>query len=1053
VSKKVIHPSRSFLCAAAVARTLGLFLVLTSLAGAQGNEPKRILILMQEDISWPAFRLINENARTALRPGLPEGSLVFSEHLDRVYFSDPQFQAQQMAGIQRKYANSKIDLIIAVGDVPTDLFPGVPLLYVRTDPARRRPSRPVPSQNVVNLWIALDARKTLEAARQLHPQARQVVVIGSTSVTGKNLLAQVRDQISADTGGLSTIYLADSTFEQICQKVSTLGPESIVLFVSLSRDGSGRPFISAEVVPKISAISGAPVYGVLDTHIGSGAVGGYVVRFAEMGKRAGELGLQMLAGEHPQDETVPSQYLFDSRQLSRWKIPESALPTGSLVLFRQPGIWESYKYYILGAILLCLAEALLIFGLLWQRRKRRKFEQSLVQRVAFEKMLSELSAIFGTLPEGKVGSTIEKSLGGIAGFLKLDRITLYRYSPESRDLRVNVSWHGEGVESPQAVFGPNDLPWWCDLLERRETILLSDLNALPNEAFQEREHLRRMGALSVAIIPLTAGDESHDAISFVSTKRRIPWTGELVERLKLLAAIFSNALARERALDARFRHAAIVESSDDAIVSKNLAGNIVSWNASAQKLFGYSESEAIGKPITLLIPGELREEEDEFLRRLRAGERVQHCETVRITKEGKRVAVSLTISPVRDSVGKITGFSKIVRDITDRKRAEQLLRESEERFRLVADKAPVLIWMSGTDKLCNFFNQGWLNFTGRSSAEEMGNGWVSGVHPDDVQRCVETYSSSFEARRDFEMEYRLRRFDGEYRWIVDYGVPRFESDGSFCGYIGSCVDITERKSSAESLQALSGRLINAHEEERARIARDLHDDFNQRLALQCIDLEQLRKNLPDGNVEEQARLAKMLKQTKAMATDIRSLSHELHSSRLEFIGLVPALSGLCQEISEKYKIAVHFIPSEIPFRIPKDVALCLFRVTQEALSNVVKHSQTENASVELIAVKNRISLRIKDEGRGFDSLRASFGAGLGLVGMTERLRHVGGRLLVQSELNSGTAILAEVPVELPVDVLVGLPVEPTGGVPADDQPPVISADNAQSKAAAAGRGS
>jgi PAS domain S-box-containing protein len=463
------------------------------------------------------------------------------------------------------------------------------------------------------------------------------------------------------------------------------------------------------------------------------------------------------------------------------------------------------------------------------------------------------------------------------------------------------------------------------------------------------------------------------------------------------------------AMEARLRLAVLVESSDDAIISKSLDGTIMSWNAAAERLFGYSEAEAIGKSIAMLIPNEIRDEEDALMQRLSAGGRVEHYETVRIAKGGKKIAVSLTISPLKDAAGKVLGFSKIARDITDRKRAEQVLRESEERFRLVANSAPVLIWMSGTDKLCNFFNQGWLSFTGRSIEDELGEGWASGVHPDDLEHCLGVYSAAFDARADFEMEYRLRRFDGEYRWIVDYGVPRFESDGTFCGYIGSCVDITERKLSAESLHALSGRLIRAQDEERARIARELHDDFSQSLALQCIDLEQLRKELPELEIDTQERLAKMLKRAKAMSADIRSLSHELHSSRLDFIGLVPAIRGLCKEIGEKYQIAVRFTERGVPLGIPKDVSLCLFRVTQEALRNVVKHSQAKLAQVELEANANRVSLRIRDEGKGFDPEGTGPSTGIGLVGMTERLRLVRGRLSIRSEPMRGTEILAEVP--------------------------------------------
>jgi PAS domain S-box-containing protein len=345
---------------------------------------------------------------------------------------------------------------------------------------------------------------------------------------------------------------------------------------------------------------------------------------------------------------------------------------------------------------------------------------------------------------------------------------------------------------------------------------------------------------------------------------------------------------------------------------------------------------------------------------------------------------------------------------------QQVLRESEKRFKLVADTAPVLIWMAGTDKLCNFFNQGWIKFTGRSFEEELGEGWLASVHPEDARRCRHTYSASFDSRVDFEMEYRMRRYDGEYRWMVDYGVPRFETDGTFCGYIGSCVDITERKTAAESVQNLAGSLIRVQEEERARIARELHDDFSQRLALLGIGLGQLWKSLPAADVKERAKIAEMLKETKDLSSDLHSLSHQLHSSRLEHVGLVSALSGLCKELSEKSKVSIHFTDCKLGRAVPKDVALCLFRVAQEGLGNVIKHSHASSGQVELGENANGLSLRIRDDGIGLPNYPKAPSTGLGLIGMQERVRLVGGRLLVRSAPMHGTEILAEVPLEAAV---------------------------------------
>jgi signal transduction histidine kinase len=238
---------------------------------------------------------------------------------------------------------------------------------------------------------------------------------------------------------------------------------------------------------------------------------------------------------------------------------------------------------------------------------------------------------------------------------------------------------------------------------------------------------------------------------------------------------------------------------------------------------------------------------------------------------------------------------------------------------------------------------------------------------------------------------------------------RKRSDSTFPGFISSCVDVTERQITEESPHMLTGRLIRAQEEERARIALELHDDFSQRLALLAVSLGQLWKDISESEVKQRKMVVDILEATKEISSDLHSLSHQLHSSKLEHVGLVAALRGLCKEISAKDDLQVRFTESGFPVPLPKDVELSLFRVTQESLRNVVKHSQAERAHVELRANTDGIRLRVSDEGRGFDINSRRNGMGIGLMGMTERLRLVGGRLLVKSKRRKGTEVLAEVP--------------------------------------------
>ncbi len=455
------------------------------------------------------------------------------------------------------------------------------------------------------------------------------------------------------------------------------------------------------------------------------------------------------------------------------------------------------------------------------------------------------------------------------------------------------------------------------------------------------------------------------------------------------------------------RLASLVESCHDSVMSFDSDGRITNWNPSARRVFGFTAAEAIGTPISRLVPTEVREEQAQVIARLNAGEVIDHYETVRLTKEARRVNVSVTLSPIRDIAGRIIGASEVAHE---RSPAEQALRESEERFRLVAASAPVMIWVSDVDGLYTYFNRAWLEFTGRPIETELGNGWADGVHPDDVKQCLDTYTEAFVARKPFRIEYRLRRHDGEYRWILNIGVPTC-AHGAFTGYIGSATDVTDHKRARILLAGLSRRLMDAHEKESARIARELHDDIAQRIAVLAIEMRSLRDAVPAAMAEARAlrRIAdELADQADDLARDIQSMSHHLHSSQLDYLGIAAAAAGLCRELSRQHNVEITCRCDGIPKDLPKDVALGLYRVLQEAISNALKHARVTDIAVVLQGRPDDIELAVTDAGIGFDPDAVMRGSGLGLTSMRERLALVNGEMSIESRPGGGTTIRARV---------------------------------------------
>lgn len=375
----------------------------------------------------------------------------------------------------------------------------------------------------------------------------------------------------------------------------------------------------------------------------------------------------------------------------------------------------------------------------------------------------------------------------------------------------------------------------------------------------------------------------------------------------------------------------------------------------------------------------------------------------------------------------------LVRDITERQRAADELLVSQERYALATAAGAVGVWDWNFETNELFVDSRLKSILGFEDHEisNRPDDWGSRVHPQDVpaaaaaiQACVERVSDTY------EVEHRMLHKDGSVKWLLSRGSAIRAADGRVLRMVGTKVDITERKlveevireneavlqASHREIHDLAGRLIALQEVERARIARDLHDDFSQQIAGLSIALSSLNRRLRalPGAGDLLADVSSLQQRTVALADNIRDLSHDLHPSVLEHAGLVAALSGYCTDVAHHETLALTFTAAGDFESISTDAALCLYRVAQEGVRNVITHAQAGHAEVHLERIGDRAALTITDDGRGFDVARASHSShGLGLVSIKERVRLAGGTAAIMTELKKGTSLRVQVPANGP----------------------------------------
>jgi len=456
--------------------------------------------------------------------------------------------------------------------------------------------------------------------------------------------------------------------------------------------------------------------------------------------------------------------------------------------------------------------------------------------------------------------------------------------------------------------------------------------------------------------------------------------------------------------------AAIVDCSDDAVISKGIDGTITSWNRSAERLFGFSAEEAIGQHIKLIVPADRQEEEVEILGRLQRGERVEHFETVRVRKDGTMLDISLTISPLRNAAGAVIGASKVARDITERKRTA---RAQAEQARLL-DLSSDAIFVRDTADRITYWNKGAWELYGYTREEALGR-VTHELLRTEFPEPLESIRQQLDRDDRWAGELDHIKKDGTHivvatRWVLErdiYGNPT--------SILETNTDITHRKQAEQAFKEkeFSVRLLQLQDEEKRRLARELHDGAGQLIAAIGMNAAKLCSEKSKLSQDAARCAEENVELIGQVSADIRTVSYLLHPPLLDEMGLHSALKWYIDGFAERSKIAAKLeLPAESE-RLSQDYELCLFRIAQECLTNIHRHSGSSTALVKLWRTPGQIRMAISDEGRGIrqeiqSKLASGKSAGVGLRGMRERVKQFRGTLEIHSN-GKGTSILVTLP--------------------------------------------
>ena len=644
------------------------------------------------------------------------------------------------------------------------------------------------------------------------------------------------------------------------------------------------------------------------------------------------------------------------------------------------------------------------------------------RRLAFETLIADLSSRFINLPPGEVDGEVEDALRHVCELLGIDLAVLWQWSAVTPDVIAPTHAY-PALQSRQSAepLHQEQFPWLRRQILAGRVVAASSLEEFPAEAAVDRESGRRMGIKSTLILPLSVGGAaSVGALAFNTLRAQRDWPESLVNRLQLVAQVFTNALARRRADEAlresEERLALAADSAEAGLWTLDHATGAFWATDRARALFGYAPDEVITMERfeASVHPDDWDLVRGAIERSVQAGEPVNVEYRVLADGAGLRWLVSRGRSHPT-STGEADRLMGVSIDVTERKRAQEALRASEARLKAGAELAGLAFYEVDFGAGSAYVDDRLRDLCGVPPRLKQGldvlEFWVEHLHPDDRQGVLDARERMHKGGLErLFLEYRFLPPGQGQKWIQHVGrVDTRDAAGRTITSYGVLRDVTERKQDEDELRDLSQRLIGAHEAERALLARELHDDVSQRLAVLAIDVGRAELAAPDRAQAE--AMQEVRTGLVRLSEDIHSLAYQLHPSVLEELGLVEALRTECERRGRQGRLDLSLELEPLPAVIGKDAALCLFRVAQEALNNVARHAEVRAATVTLRQMDGGLLLAVSDGGVGFDPESRGKGMSLGLASMRERVRLVHGTLDIESAPNRGTTILAWVPAE------------------------------------------